>query len=255
MLATDPVFSALIARRVALAGFGPSEETRLSELFSGAGASCHAYQAQALQLALRSCDAVLVMVDELRPIRVESFPKPVIAGITPDSLRHYTQWVRNSVADWFFCPGTSDELLTRVTVALQRHAGPKRSKTGRAFCVLLADDDPMLHDLFRVMIQGQGIVFRAVDDGRKALEVARDWQPDLVVLDVNMPILDGFQVLTALKSDETTKDTPVIMMTGSNQDSQILRGLRLGAKDYVVKPFNAAAVLERIRQLRTQKIS
>jgi DNA-binding response OmpR family regulator len=109
--------------------------------------------------------------------------------------------------------------------------------------------------LFRVMIQGQGIVFRAVDDGRKALEVARDWQPDLVVLDVNMPILDGFQVLTALKSDETTKDTPVIMMTGSNQDSQILRGLRLGAKDYVVKPFNAAAVLERIRQLRTQKIS
>jgi DNA-binding response OmpR family regulator len=255
MAPADPVFAPLIGRRVALAGFRPEEEARLNGLFCGAGASCHFFHAQALQLALRSCDAVLVMVDELRPFRVESFPRPVIAGITPDSLRHYTQWVRNSASDWFFCPGTSDELLTRVTVALQRHASPKRSRAGRGFCILLADDDPMCHDLFRVMIQGQGMVFRAVDDGRKALEVARDWQPDLVVLDVNMPVMDGFEVLTALKNDEATKETPVIMVTGSNQDSQILRGLRLGAKDYVVKPFNAPAVLERIRQLRTQKLS
>jgi DNA-binding response OmpR family regulator len=251
----DPVFAPLIARRVALAGFGSEEEARLSALFSAAGASCHSFHAQALQLALRGCDAALVMVDELRPFRVESFPKPVIAGITQDSLRHYTQWIRNSASDWFFCPGTSDELLTRVSVALQRHAGPKRSTAGRAYCVLLADDDPMCHDLFRVMIQGQGMVFRAVDDGRKALEVARDWQPDLVVLDVNMPVMDGFEVLAALKGDDTTKEIPVIMVTGNNQDSHILRGLRLGAKDYVVKPFNAPAVLERIRQLRSQKFS
>jgi DNA-binding response OmpR family regulator len=94
-----------------------------------------------------------------------------------------------------------------------------------------------------------------VDDGRKALEVARDWQPDLVVLDVDMPFMNGFEVLAALKSDTATKEIPVIMMTGNNQDSHIFRGLRLGAKDYVVKPFNAPAVLERIRQLRALKFS
>jgi DNA-binding response OmpR family regulator len=251
----DPVFAPLMARRVAIVGFAPAEEARLNAVFSKAGASCHAFHSRALQLAVRTCDVVLVVVDELRPVRIESFPKPVIACITPESLKHYTQWIRNSACDWFFCPGTSDELLTRVTVSLQRHAGSKRVKAGRAFCVLLADDDPMCHHLFRLMIQGQSMLFRAVDDGRKALEVARDWQPDLVVLDVNMPFMDGFEVLAALKSDAATKETPVIMVTGNNQDSHILRGLRLGAKDYVVKPFNTPAVLERIRQLRTLKFS
>ncbi len=111
----------------------------------------------------------------------------------------------------------------------------------------------MCHDLVRVMLQGQGMVFRAVDDGPKALEAARYWQPDLVLLDVNMPGMDGFEVLTALKSDSATKDTPVIMVTGSDRESQVLRGLRLGANDYVAKPFKAPAVLERILQLRNQK--
>jgi DNA-binding response OmpR family regulator len=252
---SDSVFAVLIARHVAIVGFGSEEENRLTAVFTEAGAVCHSFQAQALQLALRRCDAVLVMVDELRPFRVESFSKPVIAGITPNSLRYYSQWIRNSAFDWFFCPATSEELLTRVTVALQRHAGPKRSNAGRAFCVLLADDDHNCHDLFRVMIQGPSMLFRAVDNGQKALEVARDWQPDLVVLDVNMPQMDGFEVLAALKSDAATKELPVIMVTGSNHDSEILRGLRLGAKDYAVKPFDPPAVLERIRQLRSQKFA
>lgn len=253
MDAADPFFAPLIARRVAIAGFEPAEEARLNELFRAAGASCRSYHAGALQLAIRRCDVALVAVDQLGPLRVESFPKPVIAGITPDSLRQYSQWIKNAAFDWFFCPGTSDELLTRVTVALQNHPGPKRSNLGRAFCILLADDDPFCRDLFRLMLQGQDMVFRAVEDGRKAVEVARDWRPDLVVLDVNMPGLDGFEALSALKDDQTTKEIPIIMLTASHESSEILRGLKLGAKDYVVKPFEPAAVVERIRQLRTQK--
>jgi DNA-binding response OmpR family regulator len=252
---SDPVFALLMARRVAIVGFGPEEDTRLNALFSEAGASCHAFHGRALQLALRTCDVALVVVEELQPVRIETFSKPVIACITPESLKHHTQWIRTAAFDWYYGPGTPNELLTRVTVALQRHGGPKRSNAGRAFCVLLADDDPMIHDLFRVMIEGQSMLFRAVDDGRKALEVARDWQPDLVVLDVDMPFMNGFEVLAALKSDTATKEIPVIMITGNNQDSHIFRGLRLGAKDYVVKPFNAPAVLERIRQLRALKFS
>ncbi len=144
----DPVFARLIEQRVAIVGFAPEEETRLSDLFSEAGALCQSFPASGFRLAVRSCDVVLVVVDELRPFRVESFPKPVIAGITPDSLTRYPQWIRNSACDWFFGPGTSQELLTRVTVALHRGAGQNRSKLdhklshkpiqqpARAFCVL-----------------------------------------------------------------------------------------------------------------------
>lgn len=252
MSPADPAFARLIGHRIGIAGFGPGEEARINEWLSAAGAACQLFQGEAFQLALRRCDAVLVMVDALRPTRIESFSVPVIAAITPDSLRHYTQWIRDCASDWFLCPGTPEDLLTRVTFALQGHAGA-RSKAGRAFCVLLADDDPMCQALFRLMMEGSGMVFRAVDDGRKALEVTRDWQPDLVLLDVNMPVVDGFEVLAMLKSDDVTRQTPVIMLTASNEDSEILRGLRLGAKDYVVKPFNRAGVMERIRQVRTER--
>ena len=249
---TDAIFAPLIARRVGIAGFRSGEEARLTELFSAAGATCQCYRAQGLPLAVRRSDVVLVVVHELRPLRVENFARPVIAGITQDSLRRYAHWVKISAFDWFFCPGTNEELLTRATLALQRHSGPRRSRTGRAFSVLLADDDPSYHELFRWMLQSQAMVFRAVEDGRKALEVTRDWLPDLVVLDVNMPGMDGFEVLSALKRDDDTKEIPIVMVTGDNEDSGIFRGLRLGAADYVVKPFDVPAVIERIRQIRSQ---
>ena len=249
---TDAVFAPLIARRVAIAGFRPEEEDRLAGLFSEAGASCQRFRAQGFPLALRRSDVVLVVVDELRPFRAENFPKPVIAGITQESLRRYAHWIKISAFDWFFYPGTPDELLTRATLALQRHSGPRRSRTGRAFSVLLADDDPSYHELFKWMLQSQAMIFRAVAEGRKALEVARDWLPDLVVLDINMPGMDGFEVLSALKRDDDTKEIPIVLVTGDNEDTGIFRGLRLGAADYVVKPFDVPAVIERIRQIRAQ---
>src|SRR5580698_539830 len=194
---SDPVFAMLLARHVAIVGFEPEEDSRLSAVLSEAGALCHSFQAQSLPLALRRCDIALVMVDELRPSRIETFSKPVVAAITANSLKYYSQWIRSSATDWFFCPATAEELLTRLTVVLQRQAGSReslrRSNAGRAFCILLADDDPMCHNLFQAMVQGRSMLFRAVDNGRKALEVARDWQPDLVVLDVEMPLMDGFE--------------------------------------------------------------
>ena len=249
---TDAVFAPLIARRVALAGFRPEDEARLMQVFSDAGASCQCFRAQGLPLAVRRSDVVLVVVDELRPLRVENFPKPVIAGITQDSLRRYAHWIKIAAFDWFFYPGTPHELLTRATLALQRHTGPRRSRTGRAYSVLLADDDPSYHELFKWMLRSQAMIFRAVADGRKAVEVTRDWLPDLVVLDINMPGLDGFEVLSALKRDEDTKEIPIVLVTGDNEDTRIFRGLRLGAADYVVKPFDVSAVIERIRQIRSQ---
>jgi CheY-like chemotaxis protein len=249
---TDAIFAPLIARRVAVAGFRPDEETRLTALFAQAGATCQCFRAQGLPLAVRRCDAVLVVVDELRPFRAENFARPVIAAITQESLRRYAHWIKISAFDWFFYPGTPDEVLTRTTLALQHHSGPRKARTGRAFSILLADDDPSYHDLFKWMLRSEAMVFRAVADGRKAVEATRDWLPDLVVLDVNMPGMDGFEVLAALKKDEDTKDIPVVMVTGDNEDTGVLRGLRLGAADYVVKPFDVPAVIERIRNIRSQ---
>lgn len=249
---TDAIFAPLIARRVGVAGFRPDEEARLTALFAQAGATCQCFRAQGLPLAVRRCDVALVVVDELRPFRAENFARPVIAAITQESLRIYAHWIKISAFDWFFYPGTPDEVLARTTLALQRHSGPRRARTGRAFSVLLADDDPSCQELFKWMLRGEAMVFRSVSDGRKAVEATRDWLPDLLVLDVDMPAMDGFEVLAALKKDEDTKEIPVVMVTGDNKDAGVLRGLRLGAADYVVKPFDVPAVIERIRQIRAQ---
>ncbi len=77
-----------------------------------------------------------------------------------------------------------------------------------------------------------------VDSGTEALELARQVHPAGIVLDVNMPGMSGFEVLSHMKGSRYTKDIPVVMLSSRGQESDVLRGFSLGADDYVVKPFN-----------------
>jgi DNA-binding response OmpR family regulator len=74
-------------------------------------------------------------------------------------------------------------------------------------------------------------------------------QPHAIILDVNMPELDGFAVLTQLKQNDRTRSIPVVMLTGMRQEKDIIRGFALGADDYVVKPFNPMELAARLRRL------
>ena len=91
--------------------------------------------------------------------------------------------------------------------------------------------------------------------GGEGLKMIKDQEPDLILLDIGLPDIDGFELCKVLRSDEKTKNYPIIMLTARIEDSDRIEGLRLGADDYITKPYNAEELILRIRNLlkRTNK--
>ncbi|GAB7196361.1 response regulator [Dickeya oryzae] len=110
--------------------------------------------------------------------------------------------------------------------------------------VLIAEDEPEIADILRAYLTRSGLRTLHAANGRQALELHLAMKPDLVLLDVQMPLVDGWQVLSGIR---LRGDTPVIMLTALDQDIDKLMGLRIGADDYVVKPFNPAEVVARVQ--------
>jgi len=120
--------------------------------------------------------------------------------------------------------------------------------------VLVVDDDADIRVLVRELLEGEGFEVREAEDGRAALRAFAENEPDVVVLDVSMPALSGWDVLDRVRE---LSDVPVLMLTARVTDEDKVRGLRGGADDYVTKPFSAreltarvAALLRRTRTLR-----
>lgn len=114
--------------------------------------------------------------------------------------------------------------------------------------VLVADDDPLLQAILQHKLVQAGYRVRVVDNGRDALEAARE-QPALIVLDGMMPILDGFEALRRLKADPELAAIPVVMLTALKREEDIVSALKLGAADYLAKPFNPDELMARLARL------
>lgn len=110
--------------------------------------------------------------------------------------------------------------------------------------VLIAEDEPEIAEILQAYLGRAGLRTVRAADGREALNMHLSLKPDLVLLDVQMPKLDGWKVLSEIRH---RGETPVIMLTAMDQDIDKLMGLRLGADDYVVKPFNPAEVVARVQ--------
>jgi len=110
--------------------------------------------------------------------------------------------------------------------------------------ILLIDDDQNLSDLLGEYLREQGHTVHAAHDGQKGLRAFFDHKPDLVILDVTMPVKDGWETLKRIRE---MSQTPVIMLTARSDESDVLRGFSLGADDYVSKPFSFAQLGARVK--------
>src|SRR5918912_1485407 len=110
--------------------------------------------------------------------------------------------------------------------------------------VLLVDDDNDLLDLLHYALRREGYQVVTASDGAQGLARWRAEQPDLVLLDGNLPKLDGFEVCRQIRHEATT---PVIMLTARGEEADVVRGLQLGADDYVTKPFSAKQLVARMQ--------
>jgi len=111
--------------------------------------------------------------------------------------------------------------------------------------VLIVDDEPLLADLLAMAMTTEGWSARTANDGQVALRLAREFHPDVVVLDVMMPHVDGLQVVSRLR--ERGNDVPVLFLTAKDDVADRIAGLRAGGDDYVTKPFNLEEVVTRLR--------
>ena len=115
--------------------------------------------------------------------------------------------------------------------------------------VLVADDDEDILVLVRTVLERAGYEVSAVRDGAEAIAAARQRRPDLAVLDVAMPELDGLEVLRRLRADANTSDVPVLLLSARVQEDDVARGFATGADAYVQKPFSPRELSDRVSEL------
>ncbi|MBX7106008.1 MAG: response regulator [Gemmataceae bacterium] len=115
--------------------------------------------------------------------------------------------------------------------------------------VLIADDHPQGAELIEAYLEGTGWDVKIATDGEETLRVVREWHPDVVLLDIMMPKLSGFEVCKRLRADATTKALPVLMITALDQASDVERAVEAGTHDFLTKPINKTDLVLRVRAL------
>ena len=109
--------------------------------------------------------------------------------------------------------------------------------------ILIADDEPEIRSLLRLYLENEGYTVIEAEDGRKALELVGKERPDLCLLDIMMPNVDGYHVLAGIRKES---NIPVVIISAKDADSEKILGLNLGADDYLAKPFNPLEAVARV---------
>ena len=113
--------------------------------------------------------------------------------------------------------------------------------------VLIADDEPNIVASLEFLMEQAGFEVKLAANGQEALELVASFRPDLVLLDVMMPVKNGYEVCQSLKSDPATRTVKVVMLSAKGRDVEVAKGLELGADAYVTKPFSTRDLVAQIR--------
>lgn len=114
--------------------------------------------------------------------------------------------------------------------------------------ILIVEDEESLLKLESILLTSKGYEVKGVADGQAALDAIESMKPDLVLLDIMLPEIDGFEVCRRIKSNEATRQIPVIMLTAKKSREDMARGEEVGADWYITKPFKSAMVIETIQR-------
>jgi CheY-like chemotaxis protein len=144
--------------------------------------------------------------------------------------------------------GQAGEKNAPPRLAIARDTDGGRSRPSARRRVLVADDEPAMRVLCRVNLQVDGVEVLEASDGSEALEVATRERPDLVLLDVMMPGIDGWEVARRLEADAATRDIPILFMTALAGADDRRRGFEAGGVGYIVKPFDPIQLGQRVNR-------
>lgn len=119
----------------------------------------------------------------------------------------------------------------------------------RALHVVIAEDDPRILELIRTRLELANYITHTAKDGLEAMELIDKVRPRAILLDINMPRLDGFGVLERLRADPQLREIPVLVLTARNSGDDVKRAIALGARDFLAKPFDHLKLMQRLQRL------
>ncbi len=248
----------LSGKRVALLGFDEAETTLLSQSLAPAEVFIRSFSAvETLPSSpvLKQYELILVAVRSTEGTPWNdpaTFPYAVercIAVGAPRDLLPFAVQSKTSYRHFCGWPATSDEILFRCICALHTVSCSSATLSATSSTVVLADDDSSITALLRLTLKRNGLHCEIATTGGEALALIRRVKPCAAVLDINMPEMDGFAILSEMRNSPDLAGTRVLLLTGCEQESDIVRGFTLGADDYVVKPFNPMELMVRLRRL------
>ncbi|MGA8030323.1 MAG: response regulator [Bryobacteraceae bacterium] len=248
---------ALSGKRAALIGFAAATAAELTQIISEADAFARPLSLEVRPSAdlFKPFELILINIesaadtDWLKPEELSNVTDRCIAVGHPPV--HLMLLAQSQVSYREFCvwPGMPEEVLLRCVLALRPGPHPGARALPLGSTIVLADDDPSITALVRLTLQRNGLTCEVASNGGDALELIKKLRPCAAVLDVNMPNIDGFEVLSRMRSLPEVAQTRVILLTGCEQEMHILRGFRLGADDYVIKPFNPMELMMRLKRV------
>ncbi|MGB9597307.1 MAG: response regulator transcription factor [Candidatus Poribacteria bacterium] len=115
--------------------------------------------------------------------------------------------------------------------------------------ILIVDDEPDIVETLSFMLQARNFDVVTASDGLEALSKVKSERPDLVLLDIMMPGMDGYDVCVKLKTDKETKNIPIVMLTARGENEAVIRAHKSGANDYIVKPFTLPTLVNKLNRL------
>jgi len=116
--------------------------------------------------------------------------------------------------------------------------------------ILIIEDDPFLSEVYAAKFSQSGFVTEVAADGKKGMEKIKTEKPDLIILDIVLPKMDGFELLKKVKEDSTLKEIPVVLLTNLGQKNEVEKGLSLGADEYIIKAhFTPTAIVAKVKEI------
>jgi two-component system, cell cycle response regulator DivK len=266
----DSIMKELENKRVAMVGFPRDEAERLCSIFAYMGAVTHLFDSSVPPQSelVRTADAVMVnarpeTIDEkwFDPKTPPPLGLPLLLVGARDVILALDSEVQARACEFLIDGWQPEEAVMRLSFALTRavRPAPKPAKAGspargwnpaqtlERARVVLADDDPAVAAVLCSTLRQYNVDCRVASSGDEALRLVHLWQPTAAVLDVNMPGMSGFEVLSAIRVQELP--VKVILLTALRQESDVVHGFDLGADDYVPKPFSAVEVVMRLKRV------
>ena len=253
--AAREIAAALEGRRFGICGYDMEEGQRVTRFLSTHGAIALPIDERLLCDSVRFCDGILFKLGSATPQALQSAAtKSTTPILVTGPAVHILRGLGGAYdwpADFMSEPLTEAELVVRLFRLLQPGGRSARARLENRNepLVLLADDDPALIALVELTLRNDGIASCVAPDGLSALRLAREVRPDLAVLDVRMPVMDGFEVLETLRHDPALQSLPVVLLTGCDSPDDVIQGAKLQADEYLSKPVSPIRLLSRLKRL------